>query len=100
MADRPEISQVNSLNDHHAEALIACGLVDDVVDVSALAPRPYRYAEGEFICKHGDPVDSLWVIVNGSVEPPRVCRRLQLLREWSYDESSQEDIAEIFARGA
>ncbi len=31
-------------------------------------------------------------------EPPRVCRRLQLLRDWSHDES--EGIAEVFAGGA
>jgi len=31
-------------------------------------------------------------------EPPRVCRRLQLLRDWSHDERIK--IPEIFARGA
>lgn len=67
MADRPGISRIGSLGEHYIDTLVASGLVDDVVDVAALAPRPYRYAEGEFICQHGDPVDSLWVIVNGSV---------------------------------
>ncbi|MGI9522810.1 MAG: adenylate/guanylate cyclase domain-containing protein [Hyphomicrobiaceae bacterium] len=67
MTDQPEISRIGSLGDHYIEALVASGLVDDLSDILALAPRPYRYAEGEFICRHGDPVECLWVIVNGSV---------------------------------
>ncbi len=31
-------------------------------------------------------------------EPPQVCRRLQNLRDWSYDES--EDVPEVLGRGA
>jgi hypothetical protein len=31
-------------------------------------------------------------------EPPRVCRRLQLLREWSHDERIK--ITEVLGRGA
>lgn len=67
MNERSEISRIGSLSDRHIDALVASGLADDVVDVAALSPRPFRYAEGEFICKHGDPVHCLWVIVNGSV---------------------------------
>lgn len=67
MAERPNITQIGTLSAHYVDALVASGLVDDVADVSALHPRPYRYAEGEFICRHGDPVDSFWIIVNGSV---------------------------------
>jgi class 3 adenylate cyclase len=67
MAKRLPIPQKNLLREHHLEALVASGLVDDVVDVPALMALPSRYAEGEFICRHGDPVHCLWVIVNGSV---------------------------------
>jgi len=67
MADRPELTQIGGLSPHYVDALVASGLVDDVANPGALNPHPYRYAEGEFICRHGDPVDSFWVIVNGSV---------------------------------
>ncbi|MGI9524381.1 MAG: adenylate/guanylate cyclase domain-containing protein [Hyphomicrobiaceae bacterium] len=67
MTDRQEISRTGSISEHYVDALVASGLIDDVADVSSLLPRPYHYTEGEFICKHGDPVNCLWVIVNGSV---------------------------------
>ncbi len=67
MAKKPSIYPVGDFNADYQEALVASGLVDDVVDTSDLAPHPFRYAEGEYICRHGDPAECLWIIVNGSV---------------------------------
>ena len=47
--------------------MVASGLVDDVTDLAALDARPHRFLEGDFVCRHGDAAESLWVIVVGSV---------------------------------
>jgi CBS-domain-containing membrane protein len=39
-----------------------------------------------------------WFRVFADSEPLRVCRRLQILRDWSYDES--QDIPKVLGRGA
>lgn len=67
MTERIDFPQKEPLQKHHHEALIASGLVDDIVDVAALAPVPFRYAQGEYISTHGEPVHCLWVVVDGSV---------------------------------
>ena len=67
MAREPAIPQITPAPRDYDEALVASGLVDDVVDIAPLEPRPYRYAEGEMISRHGDPAECLWVIVSGSV---------------------------------
>jgi CRP-like cAMP-binding protein len=51
----------------YAEALSLCGLVDDVKAPELLAARPYRFVGGEYLCRPGDPVDCLWIVVNGTV---------------------------------
>ncbi len=51
----------------YEEALIASGLVDGIDDICALDPRPYRYTEGEYICRRGDQPTCLWIIVDGTV---------------------------------
>ena len=49
------------------DSMVGTGLVDDIVDIAALSPRPFRYAEGQVICKRGDAASNLWIIVTGSV---------------------------------
>lgn len=51
----------------YEEALVASGLVDDVTDITSLDIRPRRFSEGDFVCRHGDAAESLWIIVSGSV---------------------------------
>ena len=67
MLEKPDISPARTLHERYEEALVASGLVDDVADVLALDPRPYRYTEGNFVCQHGDAAECLWVIVTGSI---------------------------------
>lgn len=67
MTDTSSLISITKLGSEYHEALSLCGLVDDVTEPELLAPRPYRYAEGEYICQPGDPADCLWIIVNGSV---------------------------------
>ena len=67
MAEVPDTSPVRTLHARYEEALVASGLVDDVTDIMALDPRPYRYTEGDFVCHHGDAAECLWVIVTGSI---------------------------------
>jgi len=58
---------VGSLSSRYEKTLEASGLVDDVSDIMVLDPRPYRYTERDFVCRHGDAAESLWIIVSGSV---------------------------------
>ena len=67
VTDTSAIEQISDLATDYKEALSLCGLVDDVQNPGLLAPRPYRYTEGEVICRPGDPADRLWIIVNGSI---------------------------------
>jgi class 3 adenylate cyclase len=67
MTKMPDIVPTLSLRSRYEDALVSSGLVDDVTDVMALDPRPYRFTEGDFVCRHGDAVECLWVVVDGSV---------------------------------
>lgn len=67
MAEKRDIGPERSLQGRYEEALVASGLVDDVVDIMVLDPRPFRYTEGDFVCRRGDTAENLWVIVAGSV---------------------------------
>ena len=67
MAKASKIVPITSLRPRYVDAIVASGLVDGLENISALDPRPYRYSEGDFICRRGEPAESLWVIVTGSV---------------------------------
>lgn len=67
MAKSPNVVPVPTLGKDYQDAIEASGLVDDVMDVSGLAPRPYRYTEGDYISRRGDTAESLWIIVTGSI---------------------------------
>jgi class 3 adenylate cyclase len=56
-----------ALNADYLDAIVASGLVDDIAEIAPLEPRPFRYAEGEFLCRRGDAAEGLWIIVSGSV---------------------------------
>ncbi len=62
-----EIVPEQKLRPRYEDALVASGLVDDVTDVLGLDICPRRYTERDFVCRHGDRAESLWVIVHGSV---------------------------------
>ncbi len=67
MSDTSNVSETVALDTHYLDAIVATGLVDDIVDIDALAPRPFRYAEGQFLCHRGEAAHCLWIIVTGSV---------------------------------
>jgi len=60
-------TQTGVLDADYLNAIVATGLVDDIVDINALAPRPFRYAEGQYLCRRGEAAECLWIIVTGSV---------------------------------
>jgi class 3 adenylate cyclase len=55
------------LQARYKDALVSSGLVDNLVNIMALDPCPFRYSEGDFICHRNDAAECLWVIVSGSV---------------------------------
>jgi len=59
--------RADKLLPRYREALEASGLVEGIDDVLALDPRPFRYSEGDFVCRRGEPAPCLWVIVDGVV---------------------------------
>lgn len=67
MVSEPDTSTREALRPRYVEALNASGLVDDVKDILALDPRPRRFSEGDYVCRHGDAAESLWIIVIGAV---------------------------------
>lgn len=62
-----EVPYSAPLNDDYVDAIVASGLVDDISDIASLEPRPFRFAEGEYLCQRGDVAECLWIIVTGSV---------------------------------
>ena len=67
MIKTPDVIAVQTLGRDYQEAIEASGLVDDVTDVAGLAPRPFRYTEGDYVSRRGETAESLWIIVTGSI---------------------------------
>lgn len=67
MVKQPIVNPAQALHAKYEEALVACGLIDEIGDAIGLNPQPYRFAEGDFVCHQGDSAECLWVIVAGSV---------------------------------
>jgi class 3 adenylate cyclase len=110
MAENTDNGPTRLLQARYKDRLAASGLVDDLVDIMALDPCPYRYSEGDFICHRDDVADCLWVIVSGSVsvrergrtlfvrQPPQVIGEQNLLGKAagrSYDIVASESQVEL-----
>ncbi len=67
MTENPNSGRARLLQARYMDALVASGLVDNLVNVMALDPCPYRFSEGEFICHRNDVAECLWVMVSGAV---------------------------------
>jgi class 3 adenylate cyclase len=67
MTRKSKSVSMQELRPRYETTLVASGLVDDVTDILTLDARPCRYTERDFVCRHGDTAESLWVIVHGSV---------------------------------
>lgn len=80
MARKADIVEIGALGADYSEALTLSGLVDDVEQPGLLNPRPYRFAEGEFVCRHGDEATCLWIIVTGSISVKQDDRTLFVRR--------------------
>lgn len=67
MPEQPVPVPNGRLMPQYHDALVASGLVDGIDDIMALDPRPFRYSEGDFVCRRGQQAHCLWVIVDGAV---------------------------------
>jgi class 3 adenylate cyclase len=67
METKSDITPALKLHASYEQVIVASGLVDDVADIMALDPKPHRYLEGGYVCRHGDSAECLWITVSGSV---------------------------------
>lgn len=81
MISKLDVEHKQHLRRDYLDAIVSSGLADDLIEISELAPQPVRYNEEDYICRHGDPAECLWIIVTGSIAIKKDNRTLFVRRQ-------------------